>query len=192
MVWYNGAALNPIFQAAGLEWCHGEAFSARLAAMHLEGPAQLAGEEYGYIGELCSYSRTHLGCAVLTNQSQAQSETGVVGLVDQETLASRLPTPDFFVNAYAGCSTGQQWDEISFRIFGKQIPLFKVSYPTLWGNRPDAGYLKGQEWEEAAEWVKQQLYGVIEFIEAQTGRPFDWDALRESMWYIKRAADAAP
>ena len=188
VVWYNGAALNPIFQAAGLEWCHGEAFSARLAAMHLEGPAQLAGEEYGYVSELCSYSRTHLGCAVLTNQSQAQSETGVVGMVDQETLASRLPTPDFFVNAYAGCSTGQQWDEITFRIFDKQIPLFKISYPTLWGNRPDAGYLVGQEWEEAAEFIKQQLYGVIEFIEAQTGRKLDWDALRESMHYIKRAA----
>jgi benzoyl-CoA reductase/2-hydroxyglutaryl-CoA dehydratase subunit BcrC/BadD/HgdB len=188
VVWYNGAALNPIFQAAGLEWCHGEAFSARLAAMHLEGPAQLAGEEYGYVSELCSYSRTHLGCAVLTNQSQAQSETGVVGMVDQETLASRLPTPDFFVNAYAGCSTGQQWDEITFRIFDKQVPLFKVSYPTLWGNRPDAGYLVGQEWEEASEFIKQQLYGVIEFIEAQTKRPFDWDALRETMYYIKQAA----
>src|SRR3546814_3398289 len=24
VVWYNGAALNPIFQAAGIEWCHGE------------------------------------------------------------------------------------------------------------------------------------------------------------------------
>src|SRR4030095_16513566 len=66
VVWYNGAALNPIFQAAGIEWCHGEAFGARLAAMHLEAPAQLAGEEYGYVSELCSYARTHLGCAVLT------------------------------------------------------------------------------------------------------------------------------
>src|SRR3546814_1070750 len=44
VVWYNGAALNPIFQAAGIEWCHGEAFGARLAAMHLEGPAQRMGE----------------------------------------------------------------------------------------------------------------------------------------------------
>ena len=66
VVWYNGSAVNPIFQAAGLEWCHGEAFSARLAAQHMEKPAQLAGEEYGYVGELCSYARTHLGCAVLT------------------------------------------------------------------------------------------------------------------------------
>ena len=38
VVWYNGGALNPIFQAAGLDWCHGEAFAARLAALHLEGP----------------------------------------------------------------------------------------------------------------------------------------------------------
>jgi benzoyl-CoA reductase/2-hydroxyglutaryl-CoA dehydratase subunit BcrC/BadD/HgdB len=189
VVWYNGAALNPIFQAAGLEWCHGEAFSARLAAMHLEGPAQLAAEEYGYINELCSYSRTHLGCAVLTTRSTQQAETSVIGLTDQETLASRLPKPDFFVNAYAGCSTGQQWDEIAFRIFGKQIPIFKVSYPMLWGNKPDAGYLRGQEWEAASRFIAKQLHGVIEFIETQTGRKFDWDLLRESMRYIKRAAE---
>lgn len=42
VVWYNGAAINPILQAAGVEWCHGEAFGARLAAMHLERPAQQA------------------------------------------------------------------------------------------------------------------------------------------------------
>ena len=69
IVWYNGGALNPFFQAAGLAWCHGEAFAARLAAQRLEGPAQLAGAEYGYNAELCSYARTHLGCSVLTLQS---------------------------------------------------------------------------------------------------------------------------
>jgi benzoyl-CoA reductase subunit B len=191
VVWYNGAALNPFFQAAGIEWCHGEAFGARLAAMHLEGPAQLAGEEYGYVGELCSYARTHLGCAVLTQRSTEEelSDSGVVGLVDQETLASRLPTPDFYINAYAGCSTGQQWDEIAYRIFDKQIPMFKVSYPMLWANKPDSGYLRGQEWDEASAYIKDQLYRMVEFIEVQTGRKFDWDALRESMHYIKRAAE---
>jgi benzoyl-CoA reductase/2-hydroxyglutaryl-CoA dehydratase subunit BcrC/BadD/HgdB len=188
VVWYNGAALNPIFQAAGLEWCHGEAFSARLAAMHLEGPAQLAGEEYGYINELCSYARTHLGCSVLTTRSAQAADPGIVSSIDQETLASRLPAPDFYINAYAGCSTGQQWDEIAFRIFGKKIPIFKVSYPMLWANGPDAGYLKGQEWERASRFIAKQIHGVIDFIEQQTGRRFDWEALRESMHYIKRAA----
>jgi benzoyl-CoA reductase subunit B len=189
VVWYNGSAVNPIFQAAGLEWCHGEAFSARLAAQHLEKPAQLAGEEYGYIGELCSYARTHLGCAVLTQQAREAEESGVVGMIDQRELASRLPAPDFFVNAYAGCSTGQQWDEISYRVFGKQVPIFNVSLPFLWGNKPDAGYLRGQEWDDASQYVKGQLYELIKFIEGQTGRPFDWDALRQNMAYIKQASE---
>jgi len=187
VVWYNGAALNPIFQAAGIEWCHGEAFGARLAAMHLEAPAQLAGEEYGYINELCSYARTTLGCAVLTQRGAEYESEG--GMVDRDTLAGRLPPPDFFVNAYAGCSTGQQWDEISYRLFKKQLPFFKVSYPLLWGNKPDAGYLRGQEWESASRYVASQLHKLIEFLEVQTGRKFDWELLRESMYYIKRASE---
>ena len=95
MVWYNGSAVNPIFQAAGMAWCHGEAFSARLAAQHLEGPAQMAGEEYGYVGELCSYARTHLGLCGADPEARAgpSNGTGVVGLPEQEELASRLPTP---------------------------------------------------------------------------------------------------
>lgn len=189
VVWYNGQALNPIFQAAGLVWCHGEAFSARLAAQHLEKPAQLAGEEYGYVGELCSYARTHLGCAVLTQQNRQGEATGVVGMPDQRELASRLPAPDFFVNAYSGCSTGQQWDEISFRVFGKEVPIFNVSLPFLWGNKPDSGYLVGEEWEQASEHVADQLHKLIAFIESMTGRPFDWDALRQNMAYIKRASE---
>src|SRR6201986_2456979 len=85
IVWSNGGALNPIFQAGGLAWCHGEAFAARLAAQRLEGPAPLAGAEYGYNAELCSYSRTHLGCSILTLQGAALEtgegdQTGVVGV----------------------------------------------------------------------------------------------------------------
>jgi benzoyl-CoA reductase/2-hydroxyglutaryl-CoA dehydratase subunit BcrC/BadD/HgdB len=194
IVWYNGGALNPMFQAAGLAWCHGEAFSARLAAQKLEGPAQLAGAEYGYNAELCSYSRTHLGCSILTLQQGTLQgtdgeHTGVVGAHDQETLAAKLPMPDFFINNYAGCSTGQQWDGISYRVFGKKLPIFNISHPFLWGNKPDAGYLTGQEWNDASNFVAAQLRELITFLEHQTGRPFDYDRLHESMSYIKRAAE---
>lgn len=189
VVWYNGAALNPLFQAAGLEWCHGEAFAARLAAQHLEEPAQAAGAEYGYIGELCSYARTHLGCAVLTQQTISERQTGVVGVVDQQELASKLPAPDFFVNGYAGCSTGQQWDAMTYRVFDRKLPIFNVSIPMLWGNKPDAGYMRGEEWGEVSTYVEDQLRELISFLEHQTGRPFDWDMLSESMSYIKRASE---
>jgi benzoyl-CoA reductase/2-hydroxyglutaryl-CoA dehydratase subunit BcrC/BadD/HgdB len=193
IVWYNGGAVNPFFQAAGLAWCHGEAFSARLAAQQLEGPAQLAGAEYGYNSELCSYSRTHLGCSALTLQGNIVgaegTQNGVVGANDQKELAARLPSPDFFVNNYAGCSTGQQWDGISYKMFGKKIPIFNITHPFLFGNKPDSGYLTGQEWNEASQFVASQLREMVKFLEAQTGRPFDWDALSESMTYIKRAAE---
>ncbi|MEW1822188.1 2-hydroxyacyl-CoA dehydratase family protein [Arthrobacter sp. NPDC080031] len=189
VVWYNGTALNPIFQAAGLEWCHGEAFSARLAAMHLEVPAQAAGAEYGYIGELCSYARTHLGCAVMTQKGITEKQNGIVGMVDQEELAAKLPSPDFFVNAYAGCSTGQQWDAMTYRVFGKEFPIFNVSLPMIWGNKKDAGYLRGSEWEKTPLYVEEQLKKLIEFIEYQTKKPFNWDALSENMYYIKRASE---
>lgn len=190
VVWYNGAAINPILQAAGVEWCHGEAFGARLAAMHLEEPAQQEGEAYGYINELCSYARTTLGCALLTRKeaSRRVEVDQAPGVPDKEVLAARLPPPDLFVNAYAGCSTGQQWDEISYRLFDKQLPFFKVSYPLLWGNKPDAGYLRGEEWDNASKYVAGQLHNLIEFLEHQTGNKFDWEGLRESMHYIKRAA----
>jgi benzoyl-CoA reductase/2-hydroxyglutaryl-CoA dehydratase subunit BcrC/BadD/HgdB len=108
---------------------------------------------------------------------------------DQEVLAARLPAPDFFVNNYAGCSTGQQWDGISYRIFGKELPIFNISHPYLWGNQPDAGYLRGEEWENASTFVTDQLRELITFLEHRTGRPFDYDALSESMTHIKRAAE---
>jgi benzoyl-CoA reductase/2-hydroxyglutaryl-CoA dehydratase subunit BcrC/BadD/HgdB len=191
VVWYNGSAVNPIFQAAGMAWCHGEAFSARLAAQHLEGPAQLAGQEYGYVGELCSYARTHLGCAVLSRKRATGSAngTGMVGLPEQAELAGRLPTPDLFVNAYAGCSTGQQWDDISFRVFGKEVPIFNVSMPFMWSNRPGEGYMVGEEWERSSRYVAEQLRELTTVLESITGRPFDWDAYRQNMAYLKRASE---
>lgn len=188
LAWYNGGALNPIFQAAGIEWAHGEAFAARLSAQKLERAAQLAAQEYGYVGELCSYARTHLGAALLAKKAEEQQST-VVGADEQRDIASRLPTPDMVVNCYAGCSTGQQWDEITYRVLGKRPPVFNVSLPFLWSNKPDAGYLRGQEWEQASDFVEAQLHKLIEFLEAQTGRKFDWDALSQNAFYIKRASE---
>ena len=85
--------------------------------------------------------------------------------------------------------TGDPINAISFRVFGKQLPIFNISHPFLWGNKPDAGYLQGEEWESASRYVADQLRELISFLEAQTGRPFDYDALSEAMTYIKRAAE---
>ncbi len=123
----------------------------------------------------------------MTQQNQTERESGVVGMLDQQELR-QLPAPDFFVNGYAGCSTGQQWDAMTYRVFNRELPVFNVSLPMLWGNKPDAGYMRGEEWEDVSTYAEGQLRELIGFLEQQTGRPFDWDTLSESMSYIKRAS----
>lgn len=186
--WYEGSAINPFLQAADICWVHGEAYSALLAARHQEGPAQRAAEERGYQRELCSYARTHLGCAVTNQRDPMPPDAPFAGMVDDKYLAHRLPPPDMIISAYAYCSTGQQWDEMTSRVFGKKVPIFNVSLPWIWASKPDAGYLRGQEWEETSRYVAKQLYDMVKFIEQQTRKPYDWDRLRDLMRQVKRAS----
>lgn len=187
VVWYNGTYIPPFFQAHDLAWVHGEAWSAYLAARHEEQPAQLAGETRGYDRELCSYARTHIGQALLDKIDIAE------GRMDPNSpraiAISKLPAPDMLINAYPYCSSGQQWDETIYRLYGKKIPLFNVSIPLLWGGRKDAGYLAGEEWEQRSDYVEKQLHAMAAFLSENTGRPYEWDRLSEVMGFIKKAAE---
>lgn len=187
--WYEGSAINPFLEAADIVWVHGEAYSAMLAARHQEGPAQQAAEDRGYMKELCSYARTHLGCAVSNQRNRNDADTGMTGIPSDDDIASKLPPPDMIISAYAYCSTGQQWDEMTSRLFGKKIPIFNVSIPWIWASKKDAGYIRGQEWEETSAYVARQLHDMVKFIEERTGKPYPWDRLRELMTNVKRASE---
>ena len=94
-----------------------------------------------------------------------------------------------FINAYPYCSSGQQWDDLTYRLYGKRVPIFNVNIPLLWGGKPDAKYIYGTEWEDRTKYVAMQLREMTKFLEEQTGRKFDWDRLSETMGFIKRAAE---
>jgi benzoyl-CoA reductase subunit B len=187
--WYEGSAINPFLEAADICWVHGEAYSAMLAARHQEGPAQQAAEDRGYMKELCSYARTHLGCAVSNQRNRNDADNGFTDIPEDEDIAAKLPPPDMIISAYAYCSTGQQWDEMTSRLFGKKIPIFNVSIPWIWASKKDAGYIRGQEWEETSKYVERQLFDMVKFIEERTGKPYPWDRLRELMGNVKRASE---
>ena len=71
---------------------------------------------------------------------------------------ARLPPPDMIISAYAYCSTGQQWDEITYRLFGKQVPIFKVSSRGSGANKPDAGYMqRRRSGTKRSRYVAEQL-----------------------------------
>jgi benzoyl-CoA reductase subunit B len=187
--WYEGSAINPFLEAADICWVHGEAYSAMLAARHQEGPAQQAAEDRGYMKELCSYARTHLGCAVSNQRNRNDADNGFTDIPEDEDIAAKLPPPDMIISAYAYCSTGQQWDEMTSRLFGKKIPIFNVSIPWIWASKKDAGYIRGQEWDETSKYVERQLFDMVKFIEERTGKPYPWDRLRELMGNVKRASE---
>ena len=187
--WYEGSAINPFLEAADIVWVHGEAYSAMLAARHQEGPAQAAAEARGYMQELCSYARTHLGCAVSNQRNRNDADAGFTDIPEDEDIAARLPPPDMIISAYAYCSTGQQWDEMTSRLFGKKIPIFNVSIPWIWASGKDAGYCRGTEWQETSSYVARQLEDMVKFIEERTGKPYPWDRLRWLMSNVKRASE---
>ena len=160
-----------------------------LAARHREVGAQARGEQRGYDRELCSYARTHIG-QMLIELDRARSGEGGASLDDPRIEAMlKLPPPDMIVNAYPYCSSGQQWDDITYRVFGKKVPMFTLQIPLLWGGRQDAGYMQGEEWEQRSRYVADQLIELTKFLEANTGRRFSFDRLSESVSYIKKAAE---
>ncbi|WP_428311883.1 2-hydroxyacyl-CoA dehydratase subunit D [Hydrocarboniphaga sp.] len=186
--WYEGVAINPLMQAADIRWVHGEAWSALLAARNNEEPAQTAAEHRGYMKELCSYARTHIGCGVLAqNRGVEASGSSFSDALGAGLLGERIPAPDMFISAYPYCSTGQQWDEMLFRLFGKKIPIFNISVPWVWGNKPDAIYLGGSEFKEATQYMVKQIRACTDWIAEQTGKKYNWDKLSEIMSYTKQA-----
>jgi benzoyl-CoA reductase subunit B len=189
VVWYNGTYIPPFFHAHDLVWVHGEAWAAMLAARHREFGAQARGDQRGYDRELCSYARTHIG-QMLIEMDKLKSGTSDLDPNDPrvETML-KLPAPDMIVNAYPYCSSGQQWDDITYRMFGKKVPMFTVQIPMLWGGRKDAGYMQGEEWEQRSAYVAEQLIALTRFLEENTGRKFDFDRLSQSMSFVKRAAE---
>jgi benzoyl-CoA reductase subunit B len=188
--WTEGIQLNPILQAADIAWCHGEAAAALLAARKESAAPQAHMEGLGYDRELCSYARTHIGCSVMTQKSTPESIADLpADSGERERLAARVPVPDMIISAYPFCSTGQQWDDILYRTFGKKVPIFNISLPWIWGNKASAKYMSGPEYREAVDFLVKQLRACIVFIEGIAGKPFDHDRLREIMGHVKRAGE---
>ena len=70
---------------------------------------------------------------------------------------------------------------------GKKIPVFNISIPWVWGNKPDSRYLDGAEFKDATKFIVRQLRECIKFIEERTGKAYDFDKLCEVMSYTKEA-----
>jgi len=179
MVVYTTGLPSGMFMAAqDMAWIHGEGYGARVAARHEEKEPQLFAEQRGYNRELCSYARTQLGCVMF-------AEMGVPPDMTVGPIASDIPLPDAVVTCYPGCSSGPQWDWAVERMSGKKIPWFNVVIPYHYG-RNGSGYMRGEEFHELVSYVTKQLKDLTKFLAEISGRPYNWDKLREQMAVIKK------
>ena len=181
--WYDGYTITPFLQVMGIRYAHGEAFSALLAGRHNELLSQKVSEDRGYDRELCSYARTHMGAAYMTAHGFPAEAEG--------TIPTKLPKPDLMISAYPQCTTGQLWDDFASRLFDKLPPKFNVHIPFLWGGDTEngLGYMEGPQFIAARDYLKEQLYSMVEFLEGYMGKKFDWDALSQVMADVKTSSN---
>ncbi|MBU2547812.1 MAG: 2-hydroxyacyl-CoA dehydratase family protein [Proteobacteria bacterium] len=170
VVWANGLPAFLLARGAGLPVLHAEGLIAGLAAKGLEKPLQEAAEEFGMLPDCCSYARSFIGLARIARGDFALNP-------DLDPTLYRMPPPDLYVNVPgAGCGTGRLWGDSVAAICG--VPAFHLEPRFNW-DESDQAY-------NFEDYIRQQKQ-FIGLLEEVTGRPYDWDRLREVMGHVKKA-----
>jgi len=150
VAWVTAAFPVEIIYAAGLFPYYPENFGARVATKKAVARLSAAAEARGYFSGLCSYAR----CAIGDVYSNEHPIGGIL-------------KPDLLFCSNAQCCSLQKWFESASRYY--QVPVFLLDTPLI-ENTPTT-------------WIKQylveQLYELLDFLEVYTGNSFDFDRLAE-------------
>jgi len=150
VAWVTAVFPVELIYAAGLFPYYPENFGAVAAARKVAHELSAAAEEKGYARDLCGYARCGIG--------DAYSEEHPVG---------KILEPDLLFCCNTQCGSLSKWFEVAGRYY--QSPYFLLDSPRV-----------GLETDQLCiEYFVEQLHEMIEFIEKQTGQPFDYDRLRE-------------
>ncbi len=165
VAWLLGSLiLSPMITSMDIPWVFGDALAAHLAARRIQRKPMEVAEDLGYLLETCSYTRVHMGCALLSDEDRA------TGPQDWD-----IPKPDFVIISDQGCTEWYEWgDDVSKR-FG--VPMFTVHVPCVW---------EGDGREEVAYTVGQ-LKEMNTFVEDITHRRQNWDKLTDIISVARQA-----
>ncbi|MHA1803952.1 MAG: 2-hydroxyacyl-CoA dehydratase subunit D [Promethearchaeota archaeon] len=112
-------------------------------------------EEEGFSYDLCSYFKTNVG-AVLTNADMSKGGT-------------RKPT--FMLSTDVICDTHVNWFQVQAERFN--VPHYTIDVPHVVSNTNQRQY------DYFKNYVKEQLYELIDFIQEVTGHEYDEEKGRE-------------
>ncbi|MBI4307693.1 MAG: 2-hydroxyacyl-CoA dehydratase [Chloroflexi bacterium] len=125
-------------------------------------------EAAGFPSEVCSYPHAILGALLLAQK----------GEVDRIPERLRPVRPDFLVFAN-NCATKAQWLE-AIRHVLEDVPSFLIDIP-YWHDSAHP--------ERNVAYVEAQLEELVVFVERMTGRPFDWEGLKDILHAGQRVAE---
>ncbi len=166
VAWCDGFPLPfPLLRAMDIAYFFGDAYSATVAARHLEKPLQQVAEDRGYSREICSYTRNTMGCALFPDEQKPAGEP----MYD-------MPKPDFIVVNDPGCSMLVNWGDDERRRF--KVPMFVVQFAHCW---------EQDQVDDAVVDAVRQLRELVVFLEDLTHRHFDWERLTAIMAGVKQA-----
>lgn len=150
VAWVTAVSPVEIFYAAGLFPYYPENFGALAAARKVADKLSMVAEARGYAHDLCGYARCGIG--------DAYAEEHPVG---------EIVKPDLLFCCNTQCGSLSKWFEVASRFYN--APYFLLDSPQI-GNELD---------KLCKQYFIQQLKELISFLEQVTGRPFDYDRLKE-------------
>lgn len=161
VAWCVGACPYEIFNGAHMARFQTENLAARISSAQEQVPYIEYAESHGLGSEVCSYAKINIGQALMMVEGK-----------EEEMIPERLrvPKPDMII-ALNTCPTMIQWAKALVDIF--HVPYYYIDAPFHYG---------GEDcWRKNMDYVKEQLRGLIKFIEDFTGQPYDWDILKQQI-----------
>jgi len=161
VAWCVGACPYEIFNGAHMARFQTENLAARISSAQEQVPYIEYAEAHGLGSEVCSYAKINIGQALMMVEGK-----------EEEMIPERLrvPKPDMII-ALNTCPTMIQWAKALVDIF--HVPYYYIDAPFHYGDEAS--------WRKNMEYVKEQLRGLIKFIENFTGEPYDWDILKQQI-----------
>lgn len=170
VVWANGLPSFLLARGADMPVLHAEGLIAGLASKKLEKPLQDAAESFGLLPDVCSYARSFIGLARIAN-----GDYQIDPAVDSEIY--HMPKPDIYANVPGvGCGTGRLWGDSVAAVC--KIPAVHLEPRFNWYE---------SDYSYNFEHYVRQLREFVNQLEQVSGRPYDWDRLKEVMAEVKRA-----
>ncbi|MFC1926762.1 2-hydroxyacyl-CoA dehydratase subunit D [Chloroflexota bacterium] len=168
--WYVGYPVVQILQAMDISYLVTEQYGARHAARHEEAPLLATADAWGISQEVCSYLRCSLACALYKLGKVTPPPNAPI-------TATQMDSPDFVLCTHPICNQEPEWAQVIGEWYN--VPVFMVEVPHCWDE---------SRVEHSVDVLTQYFYDMIEFIEKQTKRPFEWDRLKEIVAETKRCS----